>query len=211
MPQKISFFLAIWIIFLGCVKSETISIKLPQKEGEDKNKNVTVKQDKELQIIFTVDSEALGCSFTSPKGKPYNMLRGAAYEEGRIQQLEVNENDCAMKITNAIKKFDDGNWRSNVTYKSPSGNYEIGIGTVRVIVAIPPDDVYLQKDDSRISVSERIEIDNVDLKKLSVDCFEYPAVKFNWYINESKLENDDKFTNITTTKDDKGEDTEVYQ
>ena len=38
----------------------------------------------------------------------------------------------------------------------------------------------------------------------------YPAVEFNWYINESKLENDDKFTNITT-KDNKGEDTEVYQ
>ena len=38
----------------------------------------------------------------------------------------------------------------------------------------------------------------------------YPTVEFNWYINESKLENEDKFTNITT-KDNKGEDTEVYQ
>ena len=207
MPIKISLFFVIWIISLVCVKSETISIKLPQKEGEDKNKNVTVKQDKELRIIFTVDSEALGCSFTSPKGKPYNMLRGAAYEEGRIQQLEVNENDCAMKITNAIKKFDDGNWRSNVTYKSPSGNYEIGIGTVRVIVAIPPDDVYLQKDDSRISVSERIEIDNVDLKKLSVDCFAtgaYPAVEFNWYLNGGKLKSSQSI--LIKTKDNKGED-----
>ena len=72
-------------------------------------------------------------------------------------------------------------------------------------------DVYLQKDDSRISVFERIKINNNDYKNLSVDCFAYPAVEFNWYINESKLENDDKFTNITTTKDDKGEDTEVYQ
>ena len=73
----------------------------------------------ELQIIFIVELEVLGCSFTLPKGKTYNMLRGATYEEGRIQQLELDENDCAMKITNSIKKFDDGNWRSNITYKTP--------------------------------------------------------------------------------------------
>ena len=203
MPLTMNIFSVIFIIFLIDVKSETIRIKLPQNEVE----KVTVKKDEELRIIFTVDSEALGCSFTSPKGKPYNMLRGAAYEEGRIQQLELNETDCAMKITNSIKKFDDGNWRSNITYRELSGNYEIGIGKVRVIVAIPPDDVYLQKDNSRISVSEKIKIDGDDFKKLSIDCFAtgaYPAVEFNWYLNESKLENND-FT-VITTKDNKGED-----
>ena len=49
-----------------------------------------------------------------------------------------------------------------------------------MIVGIPLDDVYLQKDDSMISVSEKIKINNNDYKNLSVDCFAYPAVKFNW-------------------------------
>ena len=38
----------------------------------------------------TTVKEALGCSFISPKGKNYNMLRDAAYEQGRIQQEELN-------------------------------------------------------------------------------------------------------------------------
>ena len=52
-----------------------------------------------------MELEVLGCSFTLPKGKTYNMLRGATYEEGRIQQLELDENYCAMKITNSIKEI----------------------------------------------------------------------------------------------------------
>ena len=39
------------------------------------------------------------------------------------------------------------------------------LGTVFVIFAIPPDNVYLQKDDSRISVSEEIKINNNDYNK----------------------------------------------
>ena len=31
------------------------------------------------------------------------MLRGAAYEEGRINQKELDPKDCAMKITNSIQ------------------------------------------------------------------------------------------------------------
>ena len=59
-----------------------------------------------------------------------------------------------------------------------------------------------------LAVSEQVKINNNHYKYLSVDCFAYPAVEFNWYINESKLENDDKFTNITT-KDNKDEENEV--
>ena len=46
------------------------------------------------------------------------MLRGVAYEKGQIQQLELDENDFATKITNSIKKFYDGNWQSKITYKT---------------------------------------------------------------------------------------------
>lgn len=44
------------------------------------------------------------------------MLRGAAYEEGRIQQLELSPNDCGMKIKNVIQA-DNGDWHCNVTSK----------------------------------------------------------------------------------------------
>ena len=53
------------------------------------------------------------------------MLRGAAYEEGRIHQKELDPKDCAMKITNIIQA-DDGNWNCNVTSKLSNGEYDIG-------------------------------------------------------------------------------------
>ena len=62
---------------------------------------IVVKKGEEVELVCTSSkSEALGCSFKSPAEHNYNMLRGAAYEEGRIQQKELNPNDCAMKITN---------------------------------------------------------------------------------------------------------------
>ena len=67
----------------------------------------------------------LGCSFKSPAEHNYNMLRGAAYEEGRIHQKELDPKDCAMKITNIIQA-DDGNWNCNVTSKLSNGEYDIG-------------------------------------------------------------------------------------
>ena len=51
-------------------------------------------------------------------------LQGAAYEEGRIQQKEINPNDCAMKIKNVIQA-DDGNWNCNVTSKLSNDEYDI--------------------------------------------------------------------------------------
>ena len=58
----------------------------------------------------------LKSSLKSPAQQNYNMLRGAAYEEGRIQQLELNPNDCGMKIKNVIQA-DNGDWHCNVTSK----------------------------------------------------------------------------------------------
>ena len=85
-------------------------IRLPQNEALNQASQWSLwrsdsEKKEELQIIFIVELEVLGCSFTLPKGKTYNMLRGATYEEGRIQQLELDENDCAMKITNSIKEI----------------------------------------------------------------------------------------------------------
>ena len=77
------------------------------------------------------------------------MLRGAAYEEGRIQQLELNPNDCSLKITNIIQA-DNGDWNCNVTSKLPSGDYDVGTNKIQVIVAIPPVEVYMKIDETLI-------------------------------------------------------------
>ena len=71
MPLNTLKYVVICLVFFVRIKSEDNftekRIDLPQKEG--KIEKVTVKKDEELRIIFTVKSEALGCSFTSPKGR----------------------------------------------------------------------------------------------------------------------------------------------
>ena len=54
------------------------------------DEKITTTKGMEVDLICSTDSEALGCSFKSPAEHNYNMLRGAAYEEGRIQQKEMN-------------------------------------------------------------------------------------------------------------------------
>ena len=81
----------------------------------------------EVDLICSTDSEALGCSFKSPAEHNYNMLRGAAYEEGRIQQKEMNLKDCALRITR-VRQSDNGDWKCNVTAKDANGEYDIYCG-----------------------------------------------------------------------------------
>merc|ERR1712110_720125 len=70
---------------------------------------ITVKLGDEVELVCSSEFEALGCSFRSPLQTPYNLLKGAKYEQGWIEQSETgNPNDCAMKITD-IKETDNGN------------------------------------------------------------------------------------------------------
>ena len=86
--------LMISILLLSTLTTVKASVTVNQTE-------IVVKKGEEVELVCTSSkSEALGCSFKSPAEHNYNMLRGAAYEEGRIQQKELNPNDCAMKITN---------------------------------------------------------------------------------------------------------------
>lgn len=87
--------LVLFILYLLSILTITdASVTVNQTE-------IVVKKGEEVELVCTSSkSEALGCSFKSPAEHNYNMLRGAAYEEGRIQQKELNPNDCAMKITN---------------------------------------------------------------------------------------------------------------
>ena len=92
----------------------------------NQNYNSTiVSKGGDLQLKCSVAREALGCSFISPDGNNFNMLIDASYEGGRIQQEELNSNDCAMKITD-IKESDNGTWECSVTVKESVENFDIG-------------------------------------------------------------------------------------
>ena len=41
------------------------------------HEEITVNQGDEASLICSANVEALGCSFRSPTGKPYNLLKGA--------------------------------------------------------------------------------------------------------------------------------------
>ena len=116
-----------------------------------KQNEIVAKKGEDVELICSSsNSEALGCSFKSPAGENYNMLRGAAYDGGRIQQKELTPNDCAMKITN-IRQSDNGIWNCNVTAKDSNGEYDIGTGAINLIVAIAPVDVSLKIDNKFIT------------------------------------------------------------
>jgi len=125
------------IIFLTSISTTNASVSVHKKE-------IVAKKGEDVELICSSSkSQALGCSFKSPAEEDYNMLRGAAYEEGRIQQKEINPNDCAMKITN-IRQSDHGIWSCNVTAKDKNGEYDIGNGEINLIVAIAPVEVSMK-------------------------------------------------------------------
>ena len=72
-----------------------------------------------------------------------SFFRGAAYEEGDIQQVHLTENDCAMKIKN-IKESQNGQWQCNVTTKDSHGGYSVDVAKIKLVVAIAPVEVYLK-------------------------------------------------------------------
>ena len=70
-----------------------MSVEIRSKSEVDvtvNNEIMIINEGKEANLICTIASEALGCSFESPNNQSYNMLRGSAYEQGRIQQQEFD-------------------------------------------------------------------------------------------------------------------------
>jgi len=115
------------------------------------HEEITVKQGDEAELVCSSEFEALGCSFRSPLEQPFNLVKGAKYEQGRIEQSETgNAKDCAMKITD-IKESDNGEWECSVTAKGQNGDFESGIGKVQIIVAVPPESVQLKMDGQPIT------------------------------------------------------------
>ena len=132
------------IVFLTSICTTKASVSVHKKE-------IVAKKGEDVELVCSSSqSQALGCSFKSPADEDYNMLRGAAYEEGRIQQKELKPNDCAMKIAN-IRQSDNGIWNCNVTAKDINGEYDIGTGAINLIVAIPPVEVSMKIDNKFVT------------------------------------------------------------
>lgn len=173
------------------------NIEIEYSEERSFSGSVTVKRGDELDVNFSIDYEVLACLYVTPRRKSYNMNRGAAYEDFRINQRELNDYDCAMKITD-IKNIDNGQWNINITYRDTEGTYQIVTGSLHVTVAIPPDEVLIN-----VSGSEPIKItDNTESFKCTATGA-YPAPEFKWFISNSKeLIEDNGNTKITPDIDD---------
>ena len=125
------------------------------------------------------------------------MLRDSAYQGGRIQQEELNSNDCAVKITD-IQEFENGTWECSVTVKDSNDNFDIGVGHIEVIVALPPDNAYMTFENEKILENITVNLD--EQKEIVTSCVAVGgSVKpeFKWYIgdevfSESKLESKEK-------------------
>jgi len=179
MAEKI----AVWLLAVSVLVSgvhSAINISQNQKE-------LTANLGDEVQLVCSSTVEAVGCTFRSPKNKPYNMLPGAQYEGGRIKQTAITPNDCAMTLSD-VQEIDNGDWECTVTGKKDNGDYDSGTGHVHVTVAVPPSEVYLRANDQPISGAIQMNL-NENLIMM-VDCVAVdarPAVDFNWYIGETKL------------------------
>ena len=149
------------------------------------------------------------------KGQPYNMLRGSAYEQGRVQQQELNSNDCAMKITN-IKDIENGKWECTVTSKDSEDNYKTGMGEIEVIVAEAPKQVYLKnyvdKDTKTLNSNDIMTLVFTKGVRKNISCIANQtrvAPNFKWFVEDTLLdgfpveiieknEKDDKITYISS-------------
>jgi len=88
-----------------------------------------------------------------------------------------------------IQEKDNGEWTCTLTGLGPDdGNLESASGKIRVVVANPPTDLYLEKEGER--VTDRLQMNLDSGKQTTVNCVTSgarPAPKFIWYIGNDKL------------------------
>ena len=87
-----------------------------------------------------------------------------------------------------VREEDNGEWECHFTGKLANGDSDTGTGKVQVTVAVPPSEVYLRANEQRLGESIQMNLD--EQEQMYVDCVATgarPAVEFNWYIGETKL------------------------
>jgi len=148
-------------------------------------KEIVTRIGDEVKLICSSEQQRIACIFTSPSGRSYNMLKGNKYDNLRIQAYETENDlyDCGMLITN-IKESDMGTWNCNVTTSIPY--YQINRNSIKVIIATPPNDVYMRKENERITGVTNVKLEDTT----KIDCVAsggYPAPQFNWTTSNSPL------------------------
>jgi len=179
MAWKFAFVLAFSALLSGVHSVEVI---------KQNHKEVTLKEGDEVTLTCTADVEALGCTFRSPGGTSYQMIKDSKYDGGRIQQQTLEPEDCSMVITQ-IQESDNGQWECTVSGKdSQTGDFAVGTENINVVVAVPPAQVYLQVDGSQVNGPIELNLD--EKKQLMVDCVATearPRAEFKWYIGSTEL------------------------
>ena len=168
----------IYLVLLTLSKcSHSLEVIVEEKE-------IVTRIGEAVHLSCSAESGKVGCSFMSPRGKAFIMNSPQAADEGgRIQAVKKKPSNCTMKITE-IRQSDNGNWQCNVTCnKCDNGKYDVGTNVIRVIVAIPPAEVYLTMNDERITDS--IEISTTETKDIKcIAAGANPKPEFNWYLSE---------------------------
>lgn len=151
----------------------------------------------EAQLSCSSDVEALGCTFTTPSGVPYQVQKGSKFENERIAQTELSPKDCAIKITN-ILDIDHGKWKCSITGKGQNEELMIGSGLIEVNVVTPPTDFRLEMDGRQVTRPIRLNLNQG--KQVSVSCIGSGSrldFDFQWFIGTTLLE-----TNIDERKEE---------
>ena len=107
------------------------------------HESLSVEVGEEMILICTADVEALACVFRGPydsvrRKQSYSMLmiKGAKYENDRVQQYGIDKEDCGMKIT-SVDEYDYGEWECSITGKNKvNGNLEEAKGFIQVNVGL---------------------------------------------------------------------------
>jgi len=169
------------IICLFLIKITTSSGNIISVE----KKEIVTRIGDEVKLICSSEQEKAACSFTSPSGRSYTMRKGNYYDNSRLQADETKNSlhDCTMLIT-SIKESDMGTWRCNMTTSTPF--YQIGTNSIKVIIATPPNDVYMRKENERITGVTNVKLEDTT----KIDCVAsggHPAPQFNWTTSNSPL------------------------
>ncbi|TRY76871.1 hypothetical protein TCAL_03833 [Tigriopus californicus] len=116
-------------------------------------------------------------------GKPVRLQEGKYEWNGR-----VNDGDCTLRIIKADIKFDDGDWRCQVTASSYTANDALSSTVGRLIVRIPPSEPRLFYNEAALGLDNDLEIKSDTTG--SVRCESRggnPAPILKWYLDEEEL------------------------
>jgi len=172
------------VLAMSALMTGVHSLQIVNKNHE----NLEIQKGEEMILVCTADVQALACVFRGPKSQSYSMIKGAKYDNDRVQQYALDEKDCGMKIS-SVEEDDNGEWECSVTGKgAASGNLEEGKGFINVVVALPPSQLYLEQDGNPLTGPVDLNLDSQ--RQSFIDCVAVggrPSPSFNWYIGDQKM------------------------